>query len=145
MARPVSKLAVIPRRSLPQSDSFIQSVGNPRTVVVFLEILVLIHHRKKKKGNEFNSVKSKASGKISTNQFSVEIFSCWLKPFSFSWKGKNIWPFISTIKGKTTNSMSFGLKVYQLLLIMLHAKSCLWLKSGFSDKVSDYHSLGYIL
>lgn len=82
MARPVSKLAVIPRRSLPQIGSFIRSAGNPRAVVIFLEILVLIHHIKKK-SNEFSSVKSNAAGKISTNQFSVEIFSCWLKLLSF--------------------------------------------------------------
>ena len=82
MARPVSKLAVIPRTSLPQTDSFIHSADNPRTVVIFLEILILIHNRKRK-GNEFSSVKSNATGKISTNQFSVEVFSCWLKLLSF--------------------------------------------------------------
>lgn len=41
--------------------------------------------------------------------------------------------------------MNFGLKAYQLLLTIQHAKSLLWLKSGFSETVSNYHSLGYIL
>lgn len=47
MARPVSKLAVIPRRNLPQTNSFVWSDGNLRLVVIFLEILILIHYRKK--------------------------------------------------------------------------------------------------
>lgn len=132
MARPNSKLAVIPGMSLPQTDSFIGSTSNPRMVVIFLEILVLIHHReKKKKSNEFSSAKSNAAGKISTNQFSVEIFPCWLNLFISYWKGKNIWPFIYTIKGKAKNSMNFGLKAYQLLFAILHTKSLL-IKGDFS-------------
>lgn len=132
VALSVSKLAVILRTSLPQTDSFIGSTSSPRMVVIFLEILVLIHHRKKKKkGNEFSSAKSNAAGKISTNQFSVEIFPCWLNLFISYWKEKNIWPFIYTIKGKVKNSMNFGLKAYQLLFEILHTKSLL-IKGDFS-------------
>lgn len=88
MARPVSKLAVIPRRSLPQSDSFIQSVGNPRTVVVFLEILVLIHHRKKKKVMSLTVLNQKLLERYPQTSSVWKYFLVGLNPLAFLEKGK---------------------------------------------------------